>query len=228
MNVVRDIINIFYPAECHLCSNSLAPHEKFICTSCISTLPRTGYHRNHKNPMVERFAGQFPFVNATGHFFYSKDSSLSQLIQDMKYRGFPSIGKKLGYICGQELYPTGYFNDISYIIPLPMHFLKKARRGYNQTDYIAKGLSESTGVSILEELKMVRRRKTQTSLSQLERLENAEGLFKTRKLQNLEGKGVMLIDDICTTGATLGAAARTLTEEYPGIRLYLFTVGVTF
>ena len=225
---LNDLLNLFYPAVCHLCGNSLSSHERFICIPCIETLPRTGYHRNLKNPMEERFAGQFPFEFATGHFFYSKDSSLSQLVQDMKYRKFPSIGNKLGEIAGRELFISGFLSDIDYIVPVPMHFIKKAIRGYNQVDNIAQGLSKETDIPVINALKMVRLRKTQTSLSKTQRYNNAKSLFKPYKKIDLNHKRVLLVDDICTTGATMGSAAKTLTDSYPKIKLYLFSLGVTF
>lgn len=225
---LNDILNLIYPAECHLCGNDLAPHERFICTPCIETMPRTGYHRQLRNPMEERFAGQFPFVAATGHFFYSRDSSLAQLIQDMKYRNFPSIGNVMGELAGKELFSTGFLNDIDVIVPLPMYFLKKAKRGYNQTDKIAEGIGKAAGIEVVNALKMVRKRKTQTSLNRNQRLANAQSLFTPRKHIDLNEKGVLLVDDICTTGATMGSAAKALTDTFPHIRLYLFALGVTF
>lgn len=225
---IDGLLNLIYPATCHLCGNNLSEKERFICTPCIEKLPRTGYHRNPKNPMVERFAGQFPFVEATGHFFYSKDSSLSQLIQDVKYRNFPSIGKMLGEIAGKELYSTGFLNDVEVIVPLPMHLWKQTRRGYNQAERIAKGISESTGIEVVDCMKMNRMRKTQTALHRIERLANAENLFSPKKGIDLNNKGVLLVDDICTTGATMGAAAKALTDSFPEIRLYLFALGITF
>ena len=227
-NWIDGLLNLLYPSECHLCGNALSPQERFICTPCIETLPRTGYHRNLRNPMEERFAGHFPFVAATGHFFYSRDSSLAQLIQDMKYRNFPSIGDKMGEIAGRELYISGFLNDIDVIVPVPMHFFKQAKRGYNQVDNIAKGISKASGIPVLNALKMIRQRKTQTALSGIERLANAEGLFQPRHNIDLENKGVLLVDDICTTGATLGSAALSLTNAFPSIRLFLFSLAVTF
>lgn len=225
---LADILNLFYPATCHLCGNDLGPDERFICVPCIESLPRTGYHRNNRNPMEERFAGHFPFERATGHFFYSKDSALSQLIQDMKYRNFPSIGNKLGEIAGKDLYISGFLNDIEAIIPLPMHFLKKAKRGYNQSECIAEGLSKVTGIPVWNALKMTRQRKTQTSLSKADRLSNAEKLFAPQEKIDLNDKSVLLVDDICTTGATMGAAGKTITDSFPRVRLSLFSLGVTF
>lgn len=225
---LNDLLNFLYPPQCHLCGNDLTLEEKFICNPCVETLPRTGYHRNFRNPMEERFAGRFPFMAATGHFFYSKDSSLAQLIQDMKYRNFPSIGDKMGEIVGKELYISGFLNDVDIIVPVPMHFLKKARRGYNQVEHIAAGISKASGLPVVKALKMVRQRKTQTALSGIERLSNAQDLFCSRKNFDIDGKGVLLIDDICTTGATLSAAAKSLVTSFPESRLYLFALAVTF
>lgn len=225
---LEDLVNIIYPAQCHLCGRPLAPHERFVCVPCIESLPRTGYHRDKRNPMEERFAGHFPFVAATGHFFYTKDSTLSMLIQDMKYRKFPSIGTKLGEIAGRELFMSGFLNEVEMIVPLPMHYIKEVLRGFNQTDRIAEGIGKASGLPVVKALRMVRTRKSQTSKSRKERLSNADGLFSSREKIDLNGRGVLLVDDICTTGATLGAAAKALTDRYPDIRLYLFTLGVTF
>lgn len=178
--------------------------------------------------MEARFAGKFPFVTATGHFFYSRDSSLARLIQDMKYRNFPSLGDKLGEIAGEELFMAGFLNDIEMIVPLPMHFFKKAKRGYNQTDHIARGISKASGIPVTDALVMTRQRKTQTALSAEQRFENAKNLFLPKKGINLNDKGVLLVDDICTTGTTMASAAKALTDSFPTIRLYLFTLGVTF
>lgn len=225
---LKDIVNFVFPAECHVCGNSLAPHERFLCGHCLGSLPRTGYHRNLRNPMEQRFAGHFPFVAATGHFFYSRESSLAQLFQDMKYRGFSKIGEMLGEVTGKELYIAGFLSDVDVVVPVPMYFLKQAKRGYNQVDHIAKGISMASGIDILNALKMTRQRKSQTILNQEQRMKNAEHLFKVREGVDLDNKGVLLVDDVCTTGTTLGAAASALTSAFPSCRLYLLTLGVTY
>ena len=228
MRWIEDLINLFYPRKCHLCGHDLGSHEKYICRACEETLPRTGYHRTPDNPMEQRFAGQFPFVAATGHFFYSRDSSLSQLIQDMKYRNFPSIGNYMGEVAGKELYSAGFLSEVDLIVPLPMHYLKEIRRGYNQAERIAQGLGKASGIRVAKVLEMTRGRKTQTTMSREERLHNAENLFSPRQGVDLNGKGVLLVDDICTTGATMSGAARAMTDKFRDMRLYLFVLGITF
>ena len=225
---ILDLVNFIFPAECHICDCKLAPHEEFLCAKCISELPRTGFHRQDLNPMAERFAGLFPFERATGLFFYNRGSALSQVIQDMKYRSFPGIGILLGKIAARELLSTGFFNDIEYVVPVPMHWMKKARRGYNQAEMIARGLCEETGMKLYDALKMTRSHKTQTRLSREERMKNATNLFKLSKESDLIGKGVLLVDDVCTTGTTMAEAGRTLYNSCKDIKLSLLTIGVTF
>lgn len=227
-NWLKDLLNVLLPPVCHACGGRLAPHERFACSHCLSQLPRTGYHRRPLNPMEERFAGQFPFDRATGHFFYTRDSSLSTLIQDMKYRRFPAIGEMLGTLIASELYPTGFFADIDFLIPVPMHFLKKIKRGYNQTEHIAKGVGSVTSIPLCLNLRAVKSHKTQTSMTKEERLTNTTGIFGLTHPEDLEGKRVLLVDDICTTGSTLRSAAGAILAAAPSCRVSMLSVGVTF
>lgn len=225
---LNDFLNVLLPPVCHACGSRLAPHERFVCSHCLGQLPRTGYHRRQLNPMEERFAGQFPFDRATGHFFYTRDSALSALIQDMKYRRFPAIGAMLGALVASELYTTGFFSDVDCVIPVPMHWLKQMRRGYNQTVHIASGISAATSIPVCQDLKAVKSHKTQTSMTAEQRLSNTAGLFKLFNPQNIEGKRILLVDDICTTGSTLRSAAQAILEDAPNCKISMLTVGVTF
>lgn len=225
---LTDFVNVVFPPHCHICDSSLAPHERFVCTHCMSALPRTGFHRRKLNPMEERFAGHFPFVKATGFLFYNRASPLSQLMQDLKYRNFPAIGTMLGELAASELHPTGFFNDISVIIPMPMHFLKQAKRGYNQTHEIARGISRVTSIPIAHYLKAVKGHRTQTALTGEQRLDNISGIFAVSDPALLADKDILLIDDVCTTGATISEAGSTIMAAAPTCRIHILTLGVTF
>lgn len=228
INPLKDLLDFIYPRVCHVCGTKLADHERFACTLCLSRLPRTGYHRRPMNPMEERFAGQFRFNKATAHFFYARHSDLATLIHDMKYRRFPGIGEMFGRIMARELFSTGFFNDIEIVVPVPMHFIKKARRGYNQSAIIAEGIAKEIGIETVDALRMTRMRGTQTKLGTNERLANAKDLFRIAKPDKTRGRGILLVDDVCTTGATLGAAALALDTQGSPSCLNLLTVGVTF
>ena len=178
--------------------------------------------------MEMRFAGIVPFERATGHFFYSSGSEISQLMQDLKYRRFRNFARFMGETVGKELGMTGFFSDIDIIIPIPMHFLKKAKRGYNQTEEIAFGLAQATGLPVDRSLRAIRPHVTQTSLSLEGRQKNLKDVFALRSNHNLDGKHILILDDVCTTGATLIEAAETLTKETHNIKVSMLTLGVTF
>lgn len=224
------ILDYIFPRKCHLCNEILPDETKFICPLCRARMPRTNYHRMSGNPMEQRFAGIFPFVSATGHYFYSSHSDLSILMQDLKYRSFRGLARELGRIVTSELITTPFMSGIEAIVPVPMHFLKKARRGYNQTEEIAAGINEISGIPVLQNLVAGRPHKSQTKLSRKQRHENTTGIFHVRDSEALENQRplhILLLDDVCTTGATLTAAATALLTAAPTLRISLLTVGVT-
>ncbi|MDE6523410.1 MAG: hypothetical protein K2L17_11370 [Muribaculaceae bacterium] len=226
-SLLSDIADFFMPRTCHLCGCTLRDTERVFCVRCIETLPRSLYHLMPMNPMERRFAGLVPFVRATGHFIYSRNSELAAAIHDMKYRQFPSVGKRLGEIVGEELNMAGFFDGADCIAAVPMHWWKKAKRGYNQTDFIAEGLGMSTGLPLITPLEAIRRHKTQTAMTLQQRLENLAGTFSVIDTVSLRGKGVVLVDDVCTTGSTLRSLAEEIVTAVPDCRLYLLSLCVT-
>lgn len=176
--------------------------------------------------MEARFAGLVPFVHATAPFFYGRETKLATLVQDFKYRKFPGLARELGRMAALELLPTGFFTGIDVIVPVPLHWRKRMSRGYNQCEQIAYGVGEKTGLPVATNLRAARRHSTQTHLSREERQRNIKGVFKVRKAEALAGKHILLVDDICTTGSTLTAAAQALLAVCPGARLSMMTIGV--
>lgn len=222
-----DLLSVVVPRRCALCGEPLTEWDNYICAGCLASLPRTGYHRKRMNAFEERFAGLFPFERATGHFFYSRSSEVAKLIHAAKYRSLPGVGEMLGHTVGCELYTTGFFDDASVIVPVPVHWLKFGVRGYNQVFHIARGLSRATGLPVLEALRAERFRSTQTALGRSERFANAAHSYRLRRAVDVSGLNVLLVDDVCTTGATLASAAEALHAGRIG-KLTLLTVGVTF
>lgn len=227
-HISNTLFDFVFPRCCHLCGAKLTPTEEYVCPLCLSRLPRTHYHRMDMNRMEQRFAGKFKFEHAAGHFFYSSQSDLSTLMQDLKYRKMKGLARYMGSIVGKELYTTSFLSDIDAIIPIPMHFMKKAKRGYNQTEQIAIGISEKTGIIINTNLKATKAHKTQTSMTLEQRLYNTRGIFTLKHPEELTGKHILLLDDVCTTGSTLTSAARAILSANPDIRISLLTLGVTF
>lgn len=226
--MISELVDFFFPRTCHICGTLLHDGEDCLCSRCVETLPRSLYHTMpDPNPMERRFAGIVPFVRGTGHFIYSRHSGLASAIHDMKYRRFPSIGFRLGEIVGGELKMAGFFEGADMAAPVPMHWRKRAARGYNQADYIARGICSAAGLRMHEGIKAVRGHRTQTAMTLEERQKNLAGTFSVTDPGSLADKGLVLVDDVCTTGSTLLALASAINAACPSCRLYLLTLCVT-
>ncbi|MDE6010924.1 MAG: ComF family protein, partial [Muribaculaceae bacterium] len=186
------LLDFLVPPECRLCGSPLSEGRDSLCQLCAAGLPRTRYHANPQNPMVMRFAGRFPFVTATGHFYYAPDAAISHLIQDFKYRGAPGIARELGRLMAEELLPAGFFDGMNHLMPVPLHWTKLMRRGYNQTAELARGVSDVTGIPVSGHLKARRAHKSQTRVSASRRLVNADGIFSLDSPELYRGAGIVL------------------------------------
>lgn len=125
-----------------------------------------------------------------------------------------------------ELLPTGFFEDVDVVIPVPLHPRKQRARGYNQSEWIARGVFQVTGIPV-DTSSVIREKhtNTQTRKSIYERWENVEGIFKLRHPERLVGKHILIVDDVLTTGATTTACADVF-REIGGIRISVLTLAV--
>lgn len=236
MNPFAALIDVLLPRTCHICGESLLAHERFVCLDCLEKLPVTGYEKywgnktavnSDLNPMETRFAGLIPMERACAPYFYTRDSALATLVHDFKYRGFSRLAAVMGELGAKALLPSGLFDGVEMLLPVPLHWRKKLKRGYNQTEMLAEGISKATGIPVSTQLKAVKPHRTQTSLTPEQRAENTRGVFELKSPESVHGKRVMLVDDICTTGATLQAASQAVVEATNhDVKIRLFTLGV--
>lgn len=218
--------DLLYPNLCVVCGGNLLKDEHHICLSCLNEIPKTNYHLIADNPIEKRFWGKVPVFRATAFFFFQKGSSFQKLLHALKYKGNKEIGEKIGKYAAVDLLESADFKSVDVIIPVPLHPNKFKKRGYNQSEWIGKGLS-----AILEKpqntttLVRVRENATQTKKSVFERFENTEGIFDCSEKTTLAGKHVLLVDDVLTTGSTIEACIRALLL-IEGIKVSIFTLAV--
>lgn len=219
-------ISLLFPRCCVVCGRSLAKGEECICAMCNINLPRTNYHLQKDNPVEQLFWGKIPLERATSFFFYRKGSDFRQILHQLKYGGQKEIGAIMGRYMASELTVSGFFEGIDVIIPVPLHKRKQRIRGYNQSEWIARGISAVTGIRIDTEV-IVRRKHTdtQTRKSTFERWENVDGIFELHHAESLKGKHLLVVDDVLTTGATTVACASRL-MEIEGVRISVLTLAV--
>lgn len=170
--------------------------------------------------------GKFPLERATSFFYYRKGSDFRRILHLLKYGGQKEIGAIMGRYMAAELIESGFFQGIDVIIPIPLHETKQRIRGYNQSEWIARGIAAVTGIPVDTEA-VVRRKytETQTRKSIFERWENVEGIFELHHAESLIGKHVLIVDDVLTTGATTVACASRI-MEVEGIRISVLTLAV--
>lgn len=177
-------------------------------------------------PVELLFWGKFPLERATSFFYYRKGSDFRRILHLLKYGGQKEIGAIMGRYMAAELIESGFFQGIDVIIPIPLHETKQRIRGYNQSEWIARGIAAVTGIPVDTEA-VVRRKytETQTRKSIFERWENVEGIFELHHAESLIGKHVLIVDDVLTTGATTVACASRI-MEVEGIRISVLTLAV--
>lgn len=132
----------------------------------------------------------------------------------------------LGRHYGRELKELPGFSTIELVVPVPLHPTREHQRGYNQSAWLARGLAEGLDVAVSERaLSRVRRTETQTHKTRQERLHNTNGAFVVKKARQIQGRHLLLVDDVMTTGATLEACAIPLLE-YPNVKISIVTLAI--
>ncbi len=218
----NDFFNLIFPKLCCSCSEALVKNEKIICTLCIATLPKTNFWIDKENPVNKVFWGRVQIEMATSFYSFRKESKVQNLLHHLKYKGVKEVGAELGKLFGYELRNSEYFAEIDFIVPVPLHKNKFKKRGYNQSEWIAQGISESMKIPINKET-LYRRidSKTQTKKSRFKRWENVDEIFAISN-NELDNKRILLIDDVVTTGATIEACAHVLIKQ--NCKLFVATI----
>ena len=221
-------LDFISPRECVVCGHRLAPSERSLCSVCLFHLPRTDFHQKPlDNQMVQLFWKLTTVQKAAALFYYHPHSETAQIVYRLKYNNRPDIGEDMGRVMAHEMQYSEFFSDIDILLPVPLSRKRLRQRGYNQSEMLATGISDITHLPIVT--KALRRKdfhQSQTMLNRWQRQENVADTFELIDDSQLRNKHILLIDDVCTTGATLIACANAL-KDIEGIRISVLTLGFT-
>ena len=176
--------------------------------------------------MAKLFWGQMPVERAAAFFYYESHSKTANVIYKLKYKSHPEIGPVMGRKVAVEFQRDHFFDGIDGIVPVPLTKKRFRQRGYNQSEEIAKGINEITGIPIYTGIvKRTVFKGSQTRRRRWERQENVEYAFSLVDGEPIIGKHILLIDDVVTTGATIIACAKELCKA-GGVRISILSLGL--
>lgn len=226
MSIWIDLWELLFPRCCVVCGERLSKSEEFLCFKCLASLPRTRLHERAGNEMEKNLWGKLPIERASAFLFYIKGGKVRKLLYELKYYHNPKIGHFLGRCMAAELKPSGFFSGIDYIIPVPLHGKRERKRGYNQSALLADGVAAVVGCPVLCDV-IVRTcyTESQTRKSYYERWVNVRDVFEYVPTTSLEGKHILLLDDVFTTGATIVACADAL-RQVPKLRISVLALAL--
>lgn len=227
-DILNDFIGIIYPDVCPGCGNILLKYEKHICTKCLFDIPKTKFHDDDENIVNKLFWGKTRIESATAYCYFHKEGILQELIHSLKYKGKKEVGYTLGKFFGAELLSSEKFSKIDKVIPIPLHPKREKVRGYNQSEWICRGLHEVMNVEI-DTNSIIRNifTETQTKKNREERWDNVKSIYKINDENKLRGKHILLVDDVITTGATIEACAQTILQ-IPDTKVSIGAIAVAY
>lgn len=225
--LAADCGRLVFPQYCSVCDARLLGSERFICTTCLMDLPRTGY-KGKKNNMVERLLWQqIPQLAAASAFLsYVPGTASSSIFLAFKYGGKQALAHFMGTLMAAELINTGFFDGIDLVVPVPLSRQRQKMRGYNQSECLATGITEITGLKLAVDIvTRTADNPTQTNLNAAERRYNVAGIFRLKRPEAVAGRHVLIVDDVLTTGATIASCAKEIATAGE-VKISVLTLGL--
>ncbi len=202
------IFDFFLPRLCPGCNKKLSVEEEPVCVDCLGSILIADEERI-SSEYNKDFGSNKVVTDFYSKYVFETDKTLQQIIHALKYNKQFKLGVFLGELLAEGIKMRDW--QIDLIIPVPIHHLKKAERGYNQSDYLAKGLSKGLNIPYSgNSIKRIKYTESQTKLKLKERALNVSNAFKGRHTKKVSGKNILIVDDVCTTGATILECANVL------------------
>ena len=197
-----------------------------LCLDCLASLNETRDSGVVGNDTECQLMGLMPLQAAMSLYRFRQENVVQKVVHAMKFHGNSDLCGMMGRQMGLELLHSGRFDDIDVLVPVPLHWRRRLQRGYNQSALLCRGIAAVMPREV-NTTAVVRHRYTRKQSLQhgANRTANVEGAFSIRHPEQLEGRHVLLVDDVLTTGATLAACADALLTV-PGVTLSVATLSI--
>lgn len=255
--MIKALADFFLPRKCVVCGRLLNIKEEHFCLFCRADMPFTHSWMMRENPFALSFnekieAAREPsekekYAYAAALIYYKSGNGYDNLTKQVKYHGNIALGRYIGEMLGRRLAQSPFFADADLIVPVPLHFLRRLKRGYNQAETIAQGVCDGMNRHGAERLRddaatrvrvtvdkhlLVRKRRTstQTNKTSQERSRNVSGAFAVSEAHLARhlssAKHIVILDDVFTTGATVYECYRILRKAFgPSVRISVAAIG---
>jgi ComF family protein len=222
---IRDaLLHLAFPHICAGCGSDAVDPASMLCLRCMEALPLTHFHLYGNNPVEKIFWGRIPLKSATSQYYFTGASLMQRLMHQLKYGDNQDLGYYLGTLMGSQLASSNRYVHCDALVPLPLHGSRERKRGYNQAAVLCEGIASVLKRPVITNaVTRTRHTDTQTKKSRVARYQNMEGRFELSDARLIEGKHILLVDDVVTTGATLEACGRQVLEAN-GIQLSIATL----
>ena len=203
----RDFFSLVFPRNCLNCHTSLMSEEQFLCLSCKTDLPKTDDFQFQENDLFRKYSFEPKIKTAAAFLYFHQGGVTQKLLHHLKYKGKQELGISLGSWFAELLVDI----NVDFILPVPLHKSKVRVRSYNQSEKIAEGMGKKLDAKVRIDLaKRIISTTSQTRKSKVERWKNMENVYSIS--EDLFGKSVLVVDDVITTGATVGMLCERLVE----------------
>ena len=220
------LVHLIYPDLCLHCHRSLDRNHLFLCYACLSKIELIKWRDKEVHHLLQQSLNEPRLSSSVVLYGFEKKGAVQTILHELKYKNNREIGRHFGKLLGREAQRKESSQIIDALIPVPIHHRKRFDRGYNQSELLARGISSVIGVPVKSGLLLkTKHTESQTKVSREERIENTAGTFSVSE-EIKEYTSIALVDDVITTGATVGTICKALRKKNKNLHITIFSLSI--
>lgn len=224
MQWLKQMADLIYPPLCVSCGLMRPLDRHIFCLECLQQLPETGYHLHEQNPFTSHFAGRVRLQAGASFLYFSRGGGTQRMLHQIKYNNQPDLITVIGRWYGRQLLQAPLWQGIDAVVPVPLHWKKQRKRGYNQSAVFGEAIADVINTPChARALLRITHDRSLTGMNRLQRIQTIGSAFAVARPAQVKGKHILLVDDVLTTGATLEACALAL-EKLPVASIRMVTI----